>query len=199
MNIRVRDKGKKKPPVQLKVMGYVMGVNYRTYLTDNVELLNNVMPAITVCPLGRYISVEFPVNVIIYPQGKTGLLISCLQKCLSVGNIDTTAKYGISRLEGCCFIRDYDKNRKLGQFYPLIYFLCELGRDFSGGTYYCFVGTCAVRGRSQWPRGLRLIGTVFALSNAGIMGSNLTEGMDVCVRLFCFYVVPCVGSGLATG
>jgi hypothetical protein len=39
---------------------------------------------------------------------------------------------------------------------------------------------------------------VFASSNAGIVGSNPTQGMDVCVRLFCVCVVPCVDSGLAT-
>jgi hypothetical protein len=33
--------------------------------------------------------------------------------------------------------------------------------------------------RSQWPRG------VFARSKTGIVGSNPTRGMDVCVRLFC--------------
>jgi hypothetical protein len=37
--------------------------------------------------------------------------------------------------------------------------------------------------------------TVFAHSNSGILGSNPTQGMDVCVRLF----GVCVGSGLATG
>jgi hypothetical protein len=37
--------------------------------------------------------------------------------------------------------------------------------------------------------------TVFARSNAGIMGSNPTQGMDVCVRFFCV----CIGSGLETG
>jgi hypothetical protein len=37
--------------------------------------------------------------------------------------------------------------------------------------------------------------TVFALSNTGIVGSNPTQGMDVCVRLFCV----CVRSGLGTG
>jgi hypothetical protein len=26
---------------------------------------------------------------------------------------------------------------------------------------------------------------VFARSNTGVVGSNLTRGMDVCVRLFC--------------
>jgi hypothetical protein len=35
--------------------------------------------------------------------------------------------------------------------------------------------------------------TVFARWNTRIMGSNPTQGMDVCVRLFC------VGSSLATG
>jgi hypothetical protein len=41
--------------------------------------------------------------------------------------------------------------------------------------------------------------TVFARSNTGIVGSNPTQGMDVCVRLFCVCVVMCVGSDLATG
>jgi hypothetical protein len=40
---------------------------------------------------------------------------------------------------------------------------------------------------------------VFACSNAGIMGSNPTQDMDVCARLFCVCVFLCVGSGLATG
>jgi hypothetical protein len=41
--------------------------------------------------------------------------------------------------------------------------------------------------------------TVFAGSNAGIVGSNPTQDMDVYVRLFCVCVVLCIGSGLATG
>jgi hypothetical protein len=41
--------------------------------------------------------------------------------------------------------------------------------------------------------------TVFARSNTGTVGSNLTRGMDDYVRLFCVCVVLCVGSGLATG
>jgi hypothetical protein len=40
--------------------------------------------------------------------------------------------------------------------------------------------------------------TVFARSDAGIVDSNPTQGMDVCVRLFCVCVVLCVGRGLAT-
>jgi hypothetical protein len=39
--------------------------------------------------------------------------------------------------------------------------------------------------------------TTFALSNAGVVGSNPNRGMDVCVHLFCVRVVLCVGSGLA--
>jgi hypothetical protein len=41
--------------------------------------------------------------------------------------------------------------------------------------------------------------TVFARSNAGIVGSNPIQSMDVCVRLFCVCVVLRAGSGLATG
>jgi hypothetical protein len=41
--------------------------------------------------------------------------------------------------------------------------------------------------------------TVFARSNAGIVGSNPTQGMDVYVRLFCVCVVLYAGSGFATG
>jgi hypothetical protein len=36
---------------------------------------------------------------------------------------------------------------------------------------------------------------VFARSNAGIVGSNPPQSMDVCLRLYCV----CAGSGLATG
>jgi hypothetical protein len=40
--------------------------------------------------------------------------------------------------------------------------------------------------RSQWPRGLRH--NVFARSNAEIVGSNPTQGMDVCVYSCLCYV-----------
>jgi hypothetical protein len=43
------------------------------------------------------------------------------------------------------------------------------------------------------------VSTVFARSNARIVGSNPTQDMYICVRLFCVCVVLCVGSGLATG
>jgi hypothetical protein len=41
--------------------------------------------------------------------------------------------------------------------------------------------------------------TVFACSNTGVVGSNRTRNMDVCVRLFCVCVVLYVGSCLAKG
>jgi hypothetical protein len=40
--------------------------------------------------------------------------------------------------------------------------------------------------------------TVFVCSNAGVVGSNPSLGMYVCVLLFCACFVLCVGSGLAT-
>jgi hypothetical protein len=40
---------------------------------------------------------------------------------------------------------------------------------------------------------------VFARLDAVIVGLNPTWGMEVCVLLFCVYVVRCVGRGLATG
>jgi hypothetical protein len=41
--------------------------------------------------------------------------------------------------------------------------------------------------------------TVFVCSNTGIMDSNPTWAMDVCVRLCWVCAVLCAGSGLATG
>jgi hypothetical protein len=40
--------------------------------------------------------------------------------------------------------------------------------------------------------------TVFARSNTGIVGSNPKQGMDY-LSAFILFVLPCVGSGLATG
>jgi hypothetical protein len=41
---------------------------------------------------------------------------------------------------------------------------------------------------------------VFGRSDAAIVGSNPTQGMDVwCIRLLCVCVVLCFGSGIATG
>jgi hypothetical protein len=58
-------------------------------------------------------------------------------------------------------------------------------------TELCEVPTTVAAQSKEW--------TVFARSNTGIVGSNPTWGMDVCVRLFYVCVVLCVGSGLATG
>jgi hypothetical protein len=41
--------------------------------------------------------------------------------------------------------------------------------------------------------------TVLARLNTGIVGSNPTRGMDVCVRLFCVCVLLCIRGLLATG
>jgi hypothetical protein len=41
--------------------------------------------------------------------------------------------------------------------------------------------------------------TIFAHSNTGVVGSNSTRGMNICVHVFCVCVVLCAGSGLATG
>jgi hypothetical protein len=52
--------------------------------------------------------------------------------------------------------------------------------------------------RSQWSRGLRHEPSSPART-LGIVGSNPTGGTDVCMPLFCVYVVLFVYSGLATG
>jgi hypothetical protein len=53
---------------------------------------------------------------------------------------------------------------------------------------------CPVAGRCR-----SVCRIVFIRSNAGIVGSNPTQGMDVCVHLFCVRVVLCVCSCLETG
>jgi hypothetical protein len=40
---------------------------------------------------------------------------------------------------------------------------------------------------------------LFARSNAGIVGSNPTQGMEISALSFCVCVVLCVGTGFATG
>jgi hypothetical protein len=47
--------------------------------------------------------------------------------------------------------------------------------------------------KSEWP-----VADHSVSSNTGVMISNPTRGMGLCVRLFCVCVVLCVGSGLAT-
>jgi hypothetical protein len=41
--------------------------------------------------------------------------------------------------------------------------------------------------------------TIFARAKTGILGSNPTRGIDVCVRLFCVCIVLCAGISLAAG
>jgi hypothetical protein len=52
--------------------------------------------------------------------------------------------------------------------------------------------------RSQWPRVVKAW-TIFARSNAEIVSSNRTQGLDVYVRLFCVCLVLHVRRGFATG
>jgi hypothetical protein len=65
---------------------------------------------------------------------------------------------------------------------------------------YGFQNTPSQRrqGRSQWPLGLRYK-TVFAGSNAGVVGSSPTLGMDVFVCVYSVCVVLCVGRDLVSG
>jgi hypothetical protein len=69
--------------------------------------------------------------------------------------------------------------------------------DKAWSQIYIYIAVVLLTCRSHWPRGVSR--TVFGRSDAGIVGSNPTQGMDVCVRLFCVCVVVCVGSGLTTG
>jgi hypothetical protein len=46
--------------------------------------------------------------------------------------------------------------------------------------------------------GVSTYSAVLVRSKAGIVGSNSTQDMDICTRLFCVCVVLCVGKGLAT-
>jgi hypothetical protein len=64
----------------------------------------------------------------------------------------------------------------------------------------CSISVCIFcsTARSQWLRCLSTW-TVYTRSKAGIVDSNPTPGMDICLRLFCVYFVLCVRSGLPTG
>jgi hypothetical protein len=81
--------------------------------------------------------------------------------------------------------------------------ICEVASSLGNGVAHCVIFRTLLnyiftrwihRSRPQRPRGLRL-----AHSNTGVVGSNPTRSMDVCLLLFCVHVVLCVGSGLATG
>jgi hypothetical protein len=80
-------------------------------------------------------------------------------------------------------------NFVMAMFYCSFVYLCEKVRiDIGRSVRYPI--TVDARSKSR---------TVFAHSNAGIMGSNPTRVTDVFVRLFCVCVVLSAGSGLATG
>jgi hypothetical protein len=68
----------------------------------------------------------------------------------------------------------------------------RLSNVYNTVSFYSFIRPITMASQSK-------ARTVFARSNAGIMGSNPTQDMDVCVRLFCVLVLPCVGSGHVTG
>jgi hypothetical protein len=57
---------------------------------------------------------------------------------------------------------------------------------------YLHPGPITVAARSE-------VWTVFVRSDTGVVGPNLTQVMDVCVRLFHVCAVLRIGSGLATG
>jgi hypothetical protein len=74
----------------------------------------------------------------------------------------------------------------------------SLGKSEIYSYFLCFEGLF-YHAVSSWPITVAARSkawTVFARSNTGVVSSNPTQGMDVCVRLFCVCVVLCVGSGL---
>jgi hypothetical protein len=91
-------------------------------------------------------------------------------------------------------IRDlHTRNLLFGRDVTSLYWLHPL-------TYSCWGLTSEIMNHSPitvvtWSKAWN----VFALSNAGIVDSNPTQGMDACVRSICVCVVLCVGRGLATG
>jgi hypothetical protein len=59
-------------------------------------------------------------------------------------------------------------------------------------TIFNILGTFMyARRRSQWPRGLRHEMSLFARSKTGTVGSNPTQGMDVCVFILCLCCSVC--------
>jgi hypothetical protein len=64
---------------------------------------------------------------------------------------------------------------------------------------YKFTSPNATLSRAQRPAARSKARTVFARSNTGVVASNPTQGVDVCMRLFCVCAVLCVGRGLETG
>jgi hypothetical protein len=86
----------------------------------------------------------------------------------------------------------YNTSRNFVQAVRLLTCIQEIpGSNLGWTTYHLVFFPITVAARSKaW--------TVFARSNAGIVGSNPTSGMDICLGLFCICIVLCVGSGLAT-
>jgi hypothetical protein len=63
-----------------------------------------------------------------------------------------------------------------------------------------YASLIVITGRSQWPRGLRHELSSLDRTLGSWVSVPLTAWMfRVCMRLFCVYVVLCLGSGLATG
>jgi hypothetical protein len=79
-------------------------------------------------------------------------------------------------------------------FYVCIYVPPDSASTFEGNLFI-FSSTLGLITVASWSKAR----TVFARSNIGIVDSNPTWVMEVCVRLFCVCAVLCVGSGLATG
>jgi hypothetical protein len=69
--------------------------------------------------------------------------------------------------------------------------IVKIDLEFPLGYWWYIVPTTVAARSKAW--------TMFACLNSGDAGSNPTEVMDVCVRLFCVCVVICVDSGFVTG
>jgi hypothetical protein len=97
----------------------------------------------------------------------------------------------------CCYIQ-YTPERHILEDWILNVRLCK--------NLICHKGNCVPCNKLNCTRSMPItVGaeakawTVFAHSNTGILGSNSTRGMDVCVRLLCVCVLLRSGSGLVTG
>jgi hypothetical protein len=120
--------------------------------------------------------------------------------CVSLWFSDTRTV--TSEQQGTNSIRIYTENR---QRYPVfardMFLSLSLSQYAEGKTLkewrsnWGIEDTHVIKSQSQWPRAQFKAWTAFANSNAGIVDSNPTQGIDVCLRSF--YV--CVHSGFATG
>jgi hypothetical protein len=136
---------------------------------------------------------------------KTRLLRCYLQESSSISSSRPIAKCWFCRnllyqSDGwrCCSV--YCKERERNSFVSKVTSTFYIHTDMCNALALVFlnsrvnsyfliwVSTAAARSKA-W--------TVFARSDTGIVGSNLTH--LVCVRLFCVWVALCLGSGLETG